>query len=75
MFDLLSESNKSFSIIFTKMDKCSKSHLEILDKSILSLMKSYSKYFFKTFFTSTKKIQGIIDLQKVIYQLYQKYEI
>ena len=75
MFDLLSESNKSFSIIFTKTDKCPKSHLELLNKSILSLMKSYSKFFFKTFFTSAKKIQGIIDVQKVIYQLSQKYEI
>ena len=71
MFDLLSESNKSFSIIFTKVDKCSQSHLDLLDKSILSLMKSYSKYFVKTFFTSTKKLQGIINVQKAIYQLSQ----
>jgi len=69
MFDLLSESNKSFSVIFTKIDKCSKSHLDLLDKSILSLMKSYSNLFVKTFFTSTKKLQGIIDVQKTIYQL------
>ena len=69
MFDLLSESNRNFSIIFTKVDKCSKSYLENLENSMESLMKSYIKFFNNFFFTSTKKIHGIIDIQKDIYTL------
>ena len=69
MFDLLNESERKFSIIFTKIDKCSKSYLLDLEKSMQSLMNSYQKYFSKFFFTSTKKIEGIIDVQKDIYTL------
>ena len=69
MFDLLSESERNFSIIFTKIDKCSKSYLLDLEKSMQSLMNSYQKYFCNFFFTSTKKIEGIIDVQKDIYTL------
>jgi len=69
MFDLLSESNRKFSIIFTKIDKCSKSYLNELEHSMQSLMKSYTKYFNKFFFTSAKKFEGIIDIQKDIYTL------
>ena len=69
MFDLLSDSNRKFSIIFTKIDKCSKSYLEELENSIQSLMKSYIKHFDRFFFTSTKKFEGIIDIQKDIYNL------
>ena len=69
MFDLLSDSNRNFSIIFTKVDKCSKTYLEDLESSIHSLMKSYIKFFNKFFFTSTKNFEGIIDIQKDIYTL------
>ena len=69
MFDLLSESNRKFSIIFTKIDKCSKSYLNELEHSMQSLMKSYTKYFNKFFFASAKKFEGIIDIQKDIYTL------
>ena len=69
MLDLLSESNRKFSIIFTKIDKCSKSYLEELENSMQSLMKSYIKYFNQFFFTSSKKFEGIIDIQKDIYTL------
>jgi len=69
MFDLLNDSDRYFSIIFTKIDKCSKSYLSDLEKSMQSLMKSYSKYFNKFFFTSTKRFEGIIDIQKEIYTL------
>ena len=69
MFDLLNDSDRYFSIIFTKIDKCSKSYLSDLEKSMQSLMKSYSKYFNKFFFTSTKRFEGIIDIQKDIYTL------
>ena len=69
MFDLLNESDRYFSIIFTKIDKCSKSYLSDLEKSMQSLMKSYNKYFNRFFFTSTKKVGGITDIQKDIYIL------
>ena len=75
MFDFLAEYNRLFSIVITKVDKCSKSHLEVLEKSINSLMESYIGVFEKIFLTSTKKIQGIIDIQKDIYQLSKKNEI
>ena len=69
MFDLLSESNRKFSIVFTKIDKCSKTYLEELENSMQSLMKSYKKHFNQFFFTSAKKFEGIIDIQKDIYTL------
>ena len=69
MFDLLSESKRKFSIVFTKIDKCSKSYLEELESSMQSLMKSYNKHFSQFFFTSAKKFEGIIDIQKDIYTL------
>ena len=69
MFDLLSESNRKFSIVFTKIDKCSKSYLTDLEKSMESLMKMYKKTFHNFFFTSSKKFEGIIDIQKDIYAL------
>ena len=75
MFDFLAEYNRLFSIVITKVDKCSKSHLEVLEKSINSLMESYAEVFEKIFLTSTKKLQGIIDIQKDIYQLSKKNEI
>ena len=69
MLDLLSNSDRMFSIIFTKVDKCSKSYLSELEYSVGSLMKSYKKFFNSFFFTSTKKFQGIIDIQRDIYTL------
>jgi GTP-binding protein len=69
MFDLLYDYNRNFSIIFTKVDKCSKSYLSDLEKSMESLMNAYKKKFNKFFFTSTKKFEGIIDIQKDIYTL------
>tara|TARA_B100000676_G_C17997953_1_gene799079 strand:+ start:871 stop:1497 length:627 start_codon:yes stop_codon:yes gene_type:complete len=69
MFDLISEAERNFSIIFTKIDKCSKSYLSNLENSMQSLMKSYKKYFNNFFFTSTKKNEGIINIQKDIYTL------
>ncbi len=72
MFDLLNESERNFSIIFTKIDKCSKSYLLEQEKSIHSLMRVYKNFFNKFFFTSAKKIEGIIDIQKDIYTLSMK---
>ena len=69
MFDLISEAERNFSIVFTKIDKCSQSYLSNLENSMQSLMKSYKKYFNNFFFTSTKKNEGIINIQKDIYTL------
>ena len=71
MLDLLNFSQKYFSIIFTKVDKCSKTHIEKQNNSIMSLMKNYPNFFTQTFFTSIKTNEGIIDVQKEIYQLSQ----
>ena len=72
MFDLLNDSDRNFSIIFTKIDKCSKSYLVDLEKSMQSLMRTYAKHFNNFFFTSTKTNEGIIDIQKDIYTLSKK---
>ena len=69
MFDLISEAERNFSIVFTKIDKCSQCYLSNLENSMQSLMKSYKKYFNNFFFTSTKKNEGIINIQKDIYTL------
>ena len=69
MFDLLSESDRKFSIIFTKIDKCSNSYLDELENSMQSLMKNYIKHFNQFFFTSSKKFEGIINIQKDIFAL------
>ncbi len=69
MLDLLSSSDRIFSIVFTKIDKCSKSYLYDLESSIQSLMKSYNNFFSRFFFTSTKKNDGITDIRKDIYTL------
>ena len=69
MFDLLNDSGRNFSIIFTKIDKCSESYLSDLEKSMESLMKMYKKKFHNFFFTSSKKFKGIINIQKDIYTL------
>ena len=72
MFDLLNDSDRNFSIIFTKIDKCSKSYLTDLEKSMQSLMRTYAKHFNNFFFTSAKTNEGIIDIQKDIYTLSKK---
>ena len=69
MFDLISEAERNFSIVFTKIDKCSQSYLSNLENSMQSLMKSYKKYFNNFFFTSAKKNEGIFNIQKNIYTL------
>jgi len=69
MLDLINFFQKKFSIVFTKIDKCSKSQIDNLNNSILSLMKNYPNIFTQTFFTSIKTNEGIIDVQKEIYRL------
>ena len=69
MLDMINYLKKDFSVILTKIDKCSNSYIKKQNNSILSLMKNYPRFFSTIFFTSTKKNLGIMDLQKKIYRL------
>ena len=71
MFDSLSNFDRNFTIIFTKIDKTSKKTLDEQRTSVKSLMKNYPKKFSNIFFTSAKSNYGIIDIQKEIYRLSQ----
>ena len=75
MLDFIFSVNKNFSIVLTKIDKCS---ARIIDKqivSIKSLMKNYKKNFAQIFVCSSKKNNGILDIQKDIYNLSKHHEI
>ena len=69
IFDLISESNKQFSIILTKIDKCAINFVKSQNESLISLMKNYKSHFNKIFSTSSNKNIGIIDMQKDIFNL------
>ena len=69
MIDYINYCKKIFSIILTKIDKVSKNHINLQNKSIISLMKNYKKTFKNIYFSETKKNNGIIDIQKSIYRL------
>ena len=69
MIDYINYCKKIFSIILTKIDKVSKNHINLQNKSIISLMKNYKKNFKNIYFSETKKNNGIIDIQKSIYKL------
>ena len=69
MIDYINYCKKIFSIILTKIDKVSKNHINLQNKSVISLMKNYKKTFKNIYFSETKKNNGIIDIQKSIYKL------
>ena len=69
MIDYINYCKKIFSIILTKIDKVSKNHINLQNKSVISLMKNYKKTFKNMYFSETKKNNGIIDIQKSIYKL------
>ena len=69
MFDMLSVNEKKFSIILTKIDKCSKSHIIDQKNSIKTLMNNYKNIFLEILPSSGKTNEGIVDLQKQVYQL------
>ena len=69
MIDYINYCKKIFSIILTKIDKVPKNHINLQNKSIISLMKNYKKTFKNIYFSETKKNNGIIDIQKSIYKL------
>ena len=69
ILDLINSSNKKIYIILTKVDKCSKNFIQEQKKSILSLMNNYKKNYKNIMTSSSKKNEGIIDIQKEIFNL------
>ena len=74
IFDLISFQDKNFTVIVTKIDKYSRILSEKQINSITSLLKNY-KNFKQIFLSSSKKNNGIIDIQKNIFSLTKKNEI
>ena len=68
-FDLITFSDKKFYIVLTKADKCSKNLIQNQIKSILTLMKNYKKNFIDILASSSKKNIGILNIQKIIFEL------
>ena len=75
MFDKIGETNKKFSIILTKIDKCSINFVKNQSNSLISLAKNYKKNFVEIFNVSSIKNLGIIDIQKKIFNLSKNNEI
>ena len=75
MFDKIGETNKKFSIILTKIDKCSINFVKNQSNSLVSLAKNYNKNFVEIFNVSSIKNLGIIDIQKKIFNLSKNNEI
>ena len=69
MLDYVNSVSKKFSIILTKIDKISMNQNDYQSKSILSLMKNYENNFENLYLAETKKNNGIITIQKIIYEL------
>ena len=75
IFDLITSSNKNFSIVLTKTDKCSIKFIQSQMASIFTLMKNYQKNFIKIYASSSKNNNGILDIQKDIFNLSKEHEI
>ena len=75
IFDTIVSANKYFSIVLTKTDKCSINFVEYQKKSIISLMKNYKNNYKEIFACSSLKNEGILDIQKEIFNLSKQYEI
>ena len=69
MLDYINTGSKKFSIILTKIDKISMNQNDYQSKSILSLMKNYENNFENLYLSETKKNNGIITIQKIIYEM------
>jgi len=69
MLDYVNSVSKKFSIILTKIDKISKSQNDYQSNSVLSLMKNYENNFENLYLAETKKNNGIITIQKIIYEM------
>ena len=69
ILDVISESDKQFTIILTKVDKCATNFINKQKKSLLSLFKNYKSHFNNIFSSSSSKNIGIVDIQKEIFNL------
>ena len=69
ILDHINESNKQFSIILTKVDKCTVNFMTKQKESLLSLLKNYKSLFNNIFSSSSNKNIGIVDIQKKIFNL------
>ncbi len=69
LFDFLLFEEKKFSIILTKTDKCSFNFIAKQNNSIKTHMENYKKKFNKIFLTNNKNKEGILDVQKDIFNL------
>ena len=75
ILDTIANSNKFFSIILTKVDKCSIDFINKQKISLFSLMNNYPKNFSDIYISSNKKNIGITDIQKDIFNLSKHHEI
>ena len=75
IFDIIVNSNKFFSIILTKVDKCSKNFINEQKESLFSLMNNYPNNFNNIYISSNKQNIGITDIQKDIFNLSKHHEI
>ena len=75
IFDYITFSNKKFLIVLTKTDKCSPSIISKQIRSIATLMKNYKKNFIEIISSSSKNNNGILIIQKNIFNLSKHYEI
>ena len=69
ILSLILESKINFTIILTKIDKCTKNILDIRKKEMISILSNYSNYFSEIIFTSVTKNIGINDIKKIIYEI------
>ena len=75
IIDLITSSMIKFSIVLSKIDKCSPDFAQKQNMSILSLMKNYNNNFMQIFSVSSNNNKGIIDIQKDIFNLSKEHEI
>ena len=69
IMDTISEGDKQFSLILTKIDKCSANFVIEQKESLLTLLRNYKSHFNIIISSSSSKNIGIVDIQKQIFNL------
>ena len=72
ILDIISENNKQFCVILTKVDKCAITFIDKQKESLISLLINYKSHFRTIFSSSSSKNIGIPDIQKEIFNLTKK---
>ena len=67
--DTIANTKNAFTIILSKIDKCSYEFIAKQKKSIFSLMENYPNHFSTIYTCSNKKNNGILDVQKDLFNL------